>query len=147
MDCMDPLRRRHRTVTSRAPALGPAELTSRPKQILKRLGMGVGGLVVLYLLLMALSWLLVEPKDDVAFFESRRGEHHPLVFAHQGGDALRPENTMIAFRASLVVGADVIDTDMNVTRDGVLVLLHDETVDRTSDGSGKNWRPHLVGVA
>ena len=115
----------------------PHESPSRPKRILKRVGVGVGALIVVYAVLMVISWLMVQSRDDPAFFEPRAGEHRPLVFAHQGGEGILPSNTLIAFRESLDIGADVLDTDMHMTRDGVLVLIHDETVDRTSDGSGE----------
>jgi glycerophosphoryl diester phosphodiesterase len=116
---------------------GQHEPPSRRRKILTRLGIGLGGLIVAYLLLMAISWIVAQPRDDLAFFEPREGEYRPLVFAHQGGEGLRPENTLIAFRHSLEIGADVLDTDVHMTRDGVLVLVHDETVDRTSDGAGE----------
>ncbi|MFW2382414.1 MAG: glycerophosphodiester phosphodiesterase, partial [Acidimicrobiales bacterium] len=116
---------------------GHQEPSPRWRKFFTRLGVGLGGLVVLYVLLMAISWIAVQPRDDIAFFEPRPGEHRPLVFAHQGGEGLGPENTQIAFGESLEIGADVLDTDVHMTRDGVLVLIHDETVDRTSDGSGE----------
>jgi glycerophosphoryl diester phosphodiesterase len=110
---------------------------TRLRKVVKRVGIGVGVLIALYLLLTVIARLMVDGKDDVAFFEARAGDHRPLVFAHQGGEGIRPENTRIAFRESLAVGADVLDTDVHMTRDGVLVLIHDESVDRTSDGSGE----------
>ncbi len=78
----------------------------------------------------------IEKGDQSAFFAPRADENRPLVVAHQGGELLRPSNTMVAFRHAVELGADVIDTDLHRTADGVLVLLHDETVDRTSDGTG-----------
>lgn len=57
-------------------------------------------------------------------------------FAHRGVMALRPENTMSAFKLALDTGADGIETDVHLTRDGELVLIHDETLERTTDGSG-----------
>lgn len=113
------------------------EPSSRRRKVQTAVAMGAGGLVFFSLVLAAVSWVLVQPRDQVAFFRARPGEHRPLVFAHQGGEGLRPGNTAIAFRHALDLGADVLDTDVNVTRDGVLVLLHDETVDRTSDGHGR----------
>ena len=112
------------------------EPASRRTKILKRVGIGFGGLIAFYLLLVAISWIVVQAREDHAFFEARDGEFRPLVFAHQGGEGLRPENTRVAFGESLEIGADVLDTDVHMSRDGVLVLVHDETVDRTSDGSG-----------
>ena len=58
------------------------------------------------------------------------------VAAHRGDSANYPENTMAAFRAAIAVGADMIETDVRLTRDGVPVLIHDRTVDRTTDGTG-----------
>ncbi|MGE6491291.1 glycerophosphodiester phosphodiesterase [Exiguobacterium sp. NPDC077395] len=50
--------------------------------------------------------------------------------------AFQPENTMSAFRLALDTGADGIETDVHLTKDGELVLIHDETLERTTDGSG-----------
>jgi glycerophosphoryl diester phosphodiesterase len=60
----------------------------------------------------------------------------PLVIAHQGGDGLRPSNTIPAFDHAAELGVDVLEMDVHETRDGALVLMHDATVDRTTDGSG-----------
>ncbi|WP_074034406.1 glycerophosphodiester phosphodiesterase [Exiguobacterium sp. AT1b] len=57
-------------------------------------------------------------------------------FAHRGVMALQPENTMSAFRLALDAGADGIETDVHLTKDGELVLIHDESLERTTDGSG-----------
>ncbi len=62
---------------------------------------------------------------------------HPLVIAHQGGDGLWPGNTLFAFQRAAELGADVMETDMHQTKDGVLVFSHDETVDRISNGTGR----------
>ena len=61
----------------------------------------------------------------------------PLVIAHRGGAGLWPENTLHAFERAAALGADVIETDVRATADGELVLIHDETVNRTTDGSGR----------
>lgn len=61
----------------------------------------------------------------------------PLFFAHRGGAALAPENTMVAFRSAVEQwGVDVLEMDVHCTRDGELVVIHDDTVDRTTEGSG-----------
>ncbi len=62
--------------------------------------------------------------------------HDPLVIAHQGGDGLTPGNTLAAFQNAADLGADVIETDVHMTKDGVMVLMHDGRVDYTTDGSG-----------
>ncbi|CAM3595341.1 glycerophosphodiester phosphodiesterase [Deinococcus frigens] len=57
--------------------------------------------------------------------------------AHQGGELLWPSNTMLAFRHAAKLGVDMLDTDMHATKDGVLVLSHDTTLDRLTDTRGK----------
>jgi glycerophosphoryl diester phosphodiesterase len=56
--------------------------------------------------------------------------------AHRGGADLRPENTLAAFEHAVALGADVLEMDVHATADGVVVLHHDATVDRTTDGTG-----------
>jgi glycerophosphoryl diester phosphodiesterase len=63
-------------------------------------------------------------------------EKTPLDIAHQGGEDEFPSNTMYAFRRSLQVGADMLELDVGVTRDGQVVVMHDTTVDRTTNGHG-----------
>jgi glycerophosphoryl diester phosphodiesterase len=57
--------------------------------------------------------------------------------AHQGGDGERPSNTMAAFTHAAEIGVDVLEMDIHSTRDGVLVVIHDATIDRTTDGEGR----------
>ena len=59
------------------------------------------------------------------------------VFAHRGYSGAYPENTMLAFRKAVEVGTDGIELDVHATKDGVLVVHHDERVDRTTDGTGR----------
>jgi glycerophosphoryl diester phosphodiesterase len=68
----------------------------------------------------------------VPFFDSP----HPLVFAHRGGCALGPENTLKAFDLGLAAGADGLELDVHLSADGVVVVHHDETLDRTTRDSG-----------
>jgi glycerophosphoryl diester phosphodiesterase len=63
-------------------------------------------------------------------------EPGPRVIAHRGGRGLWPENTLHAFRAATALGADVLEMDLRQSADGELVVLHDETVDRTTNGTG-----------
>ena len=60
----------------------------------------------------------------------------PQVFAHRGGAALRPENTIAAFDHGLALGADGLEFDVHLSRDGIVVVHHDETLDRTTNGRG-----------
>ena len=61
----------------------------------------------------------------------------PMLVAHRGGSRLAPENTMAAFREAVERWeADMLEMDVRLTRDGEVVVIHDETVDRTTDGTG-----------
>lgn len=59
-----------------------------------------------------------------------------LAIAHRGASAYAPENTRPAFDLAIRMGSSMIETDVQLTRDGELVLIHDDLVDRTSNGSG-----------
>lgn len=60
----------------------------------------------------------------------------PVVLAHRGGALIAPEHTMIAFEKSFELGVDGFEIDIRLTKDEEIVVLHDETIDRTSDGMG-----------
>jgi len=60
----------------------------------------------------------------------------PLVYAHRGGGALRPENTIASFDHGLSLGADGLEFDVRLSRDGVVVVHHDATLERTTNGRG-----------
>ncbi len=59
------------------------------------------------------------------------------IIAHRGASGYAPENTMAAFRLAVEMGATEVETDVGFTRDGRLLLLHDDTPDRTTDGTGR----------
>lgn len=59
-----------------------------------------------------------------------------IVYAHRGASAYAPENTLQSFYLGIQMGANGIETDVQLTKDGVLVLFHDNTVDRVTDGHG-----------
>jgi len=73
---------------------------------------------------------------------SKAGEHpffggtRTLAIAHQGGRGLWPENTLLAFHRSLDLGVDVLEMDLRATSDGHIVVQHDASVERTTDGRG-----------
>jgi glycerophosphoryl diester phosphodiesterase len=58
------------------------------------------------------------------------------IIAHRGASGYAPENTMAAFRRAVEMGVTEVETDVSLTRDGQLLLLHDDTLDRTTDGTG-----------
>ncbi len=78
----------------------------------------------------------------------------PKVFAHRGANADAPENTMAAFQLALEQGADGIELDVMLSKDHEIVVIHDDSVDRTTNGTGqvqdltlaelKTWMPAMV---
>lgn len=60
----------------------------------------------------------------------------PLIFAHRGASVYAPENTLAAFCLAAELGADGIELDTKLSSDGVVMVMHDQTVDRTTDGKG-----------
>lgn len=99
------------------------------------LAAGLGGFAVLGALYGSLARTVGEPAGASPFFA--RGGGRPLVIAHRGGAGLWPENTLHAFERAAELGADVIELDVRRTADGALVVMHDATVERTTDGRGR----------
>ena len=97
----------------------------------KRIALVILGIILLTLVLMAVFSKRVPDHpyyaDDLPY---------PLVIAHQGGGDLWPGNTMFAFERAAALGVDVLEMDLHITQEGVLVIIHDETVDRTTNGTG-----------
>jgi glycerophosphoryl diester phosphodiesterase len=60
----------------------------------------------------------------------------PMLIAHRGGSLEAPENTLAAFRHAIEVGAKYVELDVQMSKDGVLVVIHDDTLDRTTNGTG-----------
>src|SRR5271170_4708859 len=60
-----------------------------------------------------------------------------IVISHRGEHLAHPENTLPAFQAAIEAGADFFELDVRTTSDGKLVLMHDSTVDRTTNGKGQ----------
>ena len=78
-----------------------------------------------------------------------QSEKNIYVAAHRGCSTKYPENTMAAFRAAVEAEVDQIEIDVHETKDGELVIIHDDKVDRTTDGKGKvirNASRRLVGA-
>lgn len=70
----------------------------------------------------------------------------PTIFAHRGASAHAPENTLAAFELALSQGADGIELDVKLSADGQVVVIHDATVDRTTDGHGRVKDMSLAGL-
>lgn len=76
------------------------------------------------------------PAGDHLYFTGGPARR-PLVMAHQGGDGLWPGNTLYAFEHAAALGVDVLEFDIHSTADGELIVMHDATVDRTTNGTGR----------
>lgn len=63
-------------------------------------------------------------------------DYRPLSVAHRGHSIAYPENTLEAYRKAIELGVEMIECDVNITRDGTLVMLHDPTLERTTTGAG-----------
>jgi glycerophosphoryl diester phosphodiesterase len=70
---------------------------------------------------------------------ARATDQQVLVAGHRGGERGAPENTLAAMRLALAGDADFVETDLQLTADGVAVLMHDWTLDRTTNGTGPVW--------
>lgn len=62
---------------------------------------------------------------------------HPTIFAHRGASAYAPENTLAAFELAVVQNADAIELDVKLSSDDQVVVIHDQSVDRTTNGKGR----------
>lgn len=93
----------------------------RRKQILAVAGVGL-----------SLAVIVLRKKSETRAIRS----DWPLNFAHRGASARAPENTLEAFRLAMEAGAGGLELDVHMSSDGEVVVIHDATVDRTTDGSG-----------
>jgi glycerophosphoryl diester phosphodiesterase len=84
--------------------------------------------------------LLAKPIPDHPYFIPDKF----LVIAHRGGLSLGPENTIYTFRKAVKLGVDVLEMDVRSTRDGQLIILHDDTVTRTTNATGPVQKYTLV---
>jgi len=89
--------------------------------------------LIIFVAALGLGLLLSHPAPAHPYYLNAP---HPLVIAHQGGDGLWPGDTLYAFEHAVDLGVDVLEMDAHITRDGQIVLMHDEKVDRTTDGTG-----------
>lgn len=90
-------------------------------------------IAILALLVLFLFLVLTPGAGAHPYYDGVTG---PLVIAHQGGDGIWPGDTLYAFEKAVEIGADVLEMDAHITKDGHIILMHDETVDDTTDGTG-----------
>ena len=95
---------------------------------------------IIILALALLSMAQVWAKEPVTRFREKLFDNkskYVTVVAHRGDWRNSPENSMQAFRNCLEMGVDMIEIDVRKTKDNELVIIHDATVDRTTNGKGK----------
>lgn len=95
--------------------------------------LGLLSLLILFILVHLVFYYFIVPVQATVY----EGARKPLNIAHQGGEHLAPSNTIAAFDQLHLYDVDVIETDIHMTKDGHLVAIHDATVDRTTNGSGR----------
>ena len=76
------------------------------------------------------------PRPEASTLDGLLALGRPLVIAHAGGDQDHPHSTVYAYSRSAAAGADVLELDVQLTADGVLIVQHDDTVDRTTETTG-----------
>lgn len=81
--------------------------------------------------------LFVLPDGQASAGEKGNGKNKILNIAHRGASGYAPENTIAAFEKAVEMKADYFELDVQLSKDGKLVVIHDTTVDRTTDGTGK----------
>ena len=69
-------------------------------------------------------------------YEAAHDEGRPLIGGHRGNPAHNPENTLRSFRSAISAGCDLIECDVHLSSDGRLMVIHDHTLDRTTNGTG-----------
>jgi glycerophosphoryl diester phosphodiesterase len=100
-------------------------------KILRGLLLVLGVVIVSYVI----GVVIAKPAEPRPFFTQY--QKRPMVIAHQGGDGIRPSETMMAYENAAALKVDVLEMDIHATSDGVIVLMHDAKVDRTTDGTGE----------
>src|SRR5690349_24766663 len=70
------------------------------------------------------------------FSQIQTAPGRPLIVGHRGAMGYAPENTFASYERALVLGADAIECDVHLSADGVPIVIHDHTLDRTTDGQG-----------
>jgi glycerophosphoryl diester phosphodiesterase len=79
---------------------------------------------------------VAQPISVRQLYRNARESGAPLVGGHRGNPAEQPENTLASFRSAIELGVDMIECDVHLSSDGELVVIHDHTLDRTTNGTG-----------
>src|SRR5262249_30268114 len=110
--------------------VAPAGGHHRPHAALVREGPGREREVKYAVVFLALAWVFA------AAPALAQGAASSLVAAHRGGALIWPENSLLAFRNAVSLGADFLEFDVHLSKDGEVIVIHDPTLDRTTTGTG-----------
>lgn len=94
-------------------------------------------LIILVAILILAGVYILKDANQRDLQSSLLDEDAFVLIAHRGASAIAPEHTLASYQMAMDMDADFIEIDLQMTKDGVLVAFHDDTVDRTTDGSGK----------
>ena len=93
-----------------------------------------------FLGILSLSALLMNCADKKETDKSMKKfetDKNPIIIAHRGGAKLAPENTLASFDNAIALGVDMIEIDVHLSKDAEIIVIHDETLNRTTNGSGE----------
>ena len=93
-------------------------------------------LILIVVLFLTGRWLVGHFTKNKKTTPLAASKFKPAFIAHRGGSEEWPENTLLAFQKSVELGCDAIETDLHQTKDGEFVIFHDETLERTTNGTG-----------
>lgn len=91
-------------------------------------------LIIVITMLVLFALYAKRSKSD--FPESLIMQHSPIKIGHRGASGYCPENTMASYKKAIELGADFLEVDIHLSKDDVLVVHHDPTLDRTTNGKG-----------
>lgn len=93
-------------------------------------------IAILSCLFLLSAYIVYEPSSNVS--GKTKTDHQPdfMVIGHRGASGYAPEHTMLSYELAKKMGASYIELDLQMTKDGKLIAMHDETVDRTTNGTG-----------
>lgn len=103
-------------------------------------------LLFIVLFLLSLPLLPFAGHSPTAFGHATNEVPRLLTIAHRGASGYAPENTLAAYRLSLLMNADYLELDLQLTKDGEIVVMHDRTVNRTTNGKGEIRRMTLTEI-
>jgi len=92
--------------------------------------------IIWIILSFILATTVICAKEENMYKLPPRDKKEIKIIAHRGNSMFAPENTLVSYSQAIALGADIMETDLHITKDGVVVFLHDDLLDRTTNGTG-----------